>query len=113
MVSKSGSLETPDGVFDTHPTLAARARALGVDPDEALVGVDQIEPAAVTLLSNAPELSVALQGLLTQSLIKSGAARPPRDPSRPNFVQKKRLQRIQQAEARKRRGEAAAGEGGA
>ena len=95
------------GMLDTHPGLAARAEALGVD-------VSTVRPFAaardatpsIDVLEDAAGLALMLRDLFVEWLITSGAARPPRDPSRPNYVQKKRLQRVQQAEARKRRIEA-------
>ncbi len=102
--------QSPTGqLSDTHPTLAARAQALGVQVCSAgPQACPQDIPRATALIDRADELEAALGCLLRNALLASGAARPPRDPDRPNYLERKRLQRIRQAEARKRRAEAVA-----
>lgn len=97
--------EPKTGVLDTHPTLAARAKALGVDLRSLLPLTPENEPAAAVLLENRPEFQAELESVLGDALIASGMAKPPRDPNRPSYVEKKRRQRVQQAESRKRRAE--------
>jgi hypothetical protein len=92
---------------DTHPTLAARAQALGVDVESVQPTPAGDYPAAAALLDQQAALEESLAALLRDGLIASGVARPPRDPSRPNYLQKKRLQRVRQAEARRSRAAAA------
>jgi Zn-dependent protease with chaperone function len=93
---------------DTHPTLYARAEALGVALRDVAVVPDETQPSAWALLDEADALENLLSERFRTRLISAGVAKPPRDPNRPNFVQKKRLQRQAQADARKRRIEAEA-----
>jgi Zn-dependent protease with chaperone function len=96
---------------DTHPTLAARAQALGVDLGSMRSAQTPGSPPADALLDQQAALEDSLAALLRDGLVAGGMARPPRDPSRPNYLQKKRMQRVRQAESRKRRAaEAEAGQ---
>jgi Zn-dependent protease with chaperone function len=88
---------------DTHPTLAARAHALGVDSASLLPLPPVGDLAASALIENITEQEAVLDSLLRHALVASGAVRAPRDPSRPNYLEKKRLQRVKQAEARRAR----------
>jgi Zn-dependent protease with chaperone function len=95
---------------DTHPTLAVRAQALGLDRESLPYAPTPDSPAADALLDQRAALEESLAALVRNGLIASGVARPPRDANRPNYLQKKRLQRVRQAESRKRRAAEAAAE---
>jgi Zn-dependent protease with chaperone function len=88
---------------DTHPTLAKRAQSLGVSVRSARVMPEASEESAFSLLQDGESVEGLLTSVLREKLIASGMARVPTDPDRPNFVQKKRLQRQAQAAARQRR----------
>jgi hypothetical protein len=93
----AGAVAWAGGAVSARPKLAARLAALS---DHPKTNREEREG------SRRRSLAV----LVRNGLIASGVARPPRDPNRPNYLQKKRLQRVRQAESRKRRAAEAAAE---
>ncbi len=94
---------------DTHPTLQNRAAALCVPLEAVPILPGDGAAIAWDLLDDAEQLEAVLSERCCAQLIASRAAKPARDPNRPNYVQKQRMKRQAQAAARKQRLERNAG----